>query len=181
MHDLANLEDRISEIYYNYYSDVYRFLICFSGNKSDAEDMTQEVFIRILKNLPSLNKKSKIKTWIFSIAKHVAVDNYRKKKIISFLTDGVLTKLESADKGPSEIMEQEEIKRIIHSAISNLKPNYRTVVILRGINEFSIKETSEILQCSEAKVKVNYHRALKELKKDLEIFSKKEVFEYAKG
>lgn len=109
------------------------------------------------------------------------MDNYRKKKIISFLTDGALTQLESADKGPNDIMEQKEMKRVIHSAISKLKPNYRAVVILRGINEFSIKETSEILQCSEAKVKVNYHRALKELKKDLGIFSKKEVFEYAKG
>ena len=180
MHDLACFEDRIIEIYNSYYSDVYRFLICFSGNQSDAEDMTQEVFIRILKNLPTLDKKDKIKTWIFSIAKHVAVDHYRKKKIISFFTDGFLLQLVSKDKGPNEIIEQEETKKIIHSAISKLKPNYRAVIILRGINEFSIKETSEILQCSEAKVKVNYHRALKELKKDLEKFSKEEVFEYAK-
>jgi len=57
------------------------------------------------------------------------------------------------------------MKKSVHEAISKLKPNYRTVVILRGINEFSIKETSEILQCSESKVKVDYHRALKELKR----------------
>ena len=61
------------------------------------------------------------------------------------------------------------MKKRVHEAISKLKPNYRTVVILRGINEFSIKETSEILQCSEAKVKVDYHRALKELKRRIKI------------
>ncbi len=61
------------------------------------------------------------------------------------------------------------MKKCVHEAISKLKPNYRAVVILRGINEFSVKETSEVLQCSESKVKVDYHRALKELKKRLNI------------
>lgn len=66
-------------------------------------------------------------------------------------------------------MEQNETKRLVHVAISKLKPNFRAVVILRGINELSIKETAEILQCSESKIKVDYHRALKELKKKLNI------------
>ncbi|MDA6131257.1 hypothetical protein OSK38_28320, partial [Escherichia coli] len=52
---------------------------------------------------------------------------------------------------------------------SRLKPGFKAVVILRAINEFSIKETSEILNCSESKVKVDYHRALKILKCKLDI------------
>ena len=75
----------------------------------------------------------------------------------------------STEKEPNELFEQNEIKRLVHTAISRLKPNYRAVVILRGISEFSIRETSEILQCSESKVKVDYHRALKELKKKLNL------------
>ena len=61
------------------------------------------------------------------------------------------------------------MEQMVHAAISKLKPKYRAVVILRGINECSIKETSEILQCSESKVKVDYHRALKDLKGKLNI------------
>ncbi len=76
MIDLDNLEDSISKIYKQYYSDVYRFLICFSGNQNDAEDYTQEVFIRVLNNLSNFNGSKNMKTWIFSIAKHVAVDHY---------------------------------------------------------------------------------------------------------
>ena len=169
MIDLKNLESSIVVIYNEHYLDVYRFLVCFSGNQNDAEDMTQEVFIRVLKNLPNFNSVNKLKTWIFSIAKHVAVDHYRKKKFASVFKDGFFKQLESNDNTPDEEFEITEIKQIVHGAISKLKPNYRAVVILRGINEFSIKETSEILQCTESKVKVDYHRALKELKRKLNL------------
>jgi RNA polymerase sigma-70 factor, ECF subfamily len=166
--DLDNLEDSISAIYRQHYLDVYRFLICFSGNQNDAEDLTQEVFIRVLNNLANFNSGS-LKTWIFSIAKHTAIDHYRKKKFSSIFKEGFFKQIVSTDKEPNELIEQSELKRCVHDAISKLKPHFRAVVILRGINEFSIKETSEILQCSESKVKVDYHRALKDLKRKLNI------------
>ena len=170
MIDLDNLEESIGKIYREYYLDVHRFLICFSGNQHDAEDITQEVFIRVLNNLSNFNSSSSnLKTWIFSISKHAAVDHYRKKKFVSIFKDGFFKQIASTDKDPNELMEQNQMKKRVHEAISKLKPNYRTVVILRGINEFSIKETSEILQCSESKVKVDYHRALKELKRRINI------------
>ncbi len=169
MFEFENLEDSISEIYHHYYLDVYRFLICFSGNQNDAEDLTHEVFIRVLKNFSNLNRVNNLKTWIFSIAKHVAIDHYRKKRFSSIFTEGFFKQLVSTVKEPSELIEENEMKRYVHSAISKLRPNHKAVVILRGINEFSIKETSEILQCSESKVKVDYHRALKELKKKINI------------
>lgn len=169
MLDNEKLEDNIDEIYNRHYLDVYRFLICFSGNQNDAEDLTQEVFIRVLNNLANLKSLKNVKTWIFSIAKHVAIDHYRKKKFASLFTDVFFKQMKSSQKEPTEVIEQNEMKRHIHQAISKLRPNFRAVVILRGINEFSIKETSEILQCSEAKVKVDYHRALKELKQKLSL------------
>lgn len=167
MIDKENLEDSIIDIYNHHYLDVYRFLICFSGNQNDAEDMTQEVFLRVLNNLSSLNRINNLKTWIFSIAKHVAVDHYRKKRFATLFTEGFFLQFKSNDTEPNELVEQSELKKSVHVAISKLKPNFRTVVILRGINELSIKETAEILQCSESKVKVDYHRALKALKNKL--------------
>lgn len=169
MLDHEKLEDTIDEIYNRHYLDVYRFLICFSANQNDAEDLTQDVFIRVLNNIANLKSLINVKTWIFSIAKHVAIDHYRKKKFVSLFTDGFFKQMISSQKEPNEVIEQNEVKRQVHQAISKLRPNYRAVVILRGINEFSIKETSEILQCSEAKVKVDYHRALKELKQTLSL------------
>jgi len=174
--DLKNLEESIVVIYNNHYFNVYRFLVCFSGNQNDAEDMTQEVFIRVLKNLPNYKAGNNLKTWIFSIAKHVAVDHYRKKKFTTLFKDGFFTKLASTDKKPDEELETTEVEQFVHEAISKLKPQFRTIVILRGINEFSIKEAAEILQCSEAKVKVDYHRALKELKRKLNLDAKEVLF-----
>jgi RNA polymerase sigma-70 factor, ECF subfamily len=167
--DTENLEDGISEIYNLHYLDVYRFLVCFSGSQNDAEDLTQEVFIRVLNNMSDLSRVSNLKTWIFSIAKHVAIDHYRKKRFSLIFSEGFFKQLVSTDKKLNELMEHNEMKQTVHNAISKLKPNFRAVIILRGINECSIKETSEILQCSESKVKVDYHRALKELKKKLNL------------
>ncbi|MDM5326316.1 RNA polymerase sigma factor [Neobacillus sp. CF12] len=169
MFDLENLEERISEIYHRHYLDVYRFLICFSGNQDEAEDMTQEVFIRVLKNISTFNGTSNLKTWIFSIAKHVAIDHYRKKRFSSIFKEGFFKHIVSKEKGPTELVELSEMQQLVQEAISKLKPTYRTVVLLRGINGFSIKETAEILNCSDSKVKVDYHRALKDLKKKLNI------------
>ncbi|WP_045523086.1 RNA polymerase sigma factor [Neobacillus niacini] len=169
MFDNENLEEKIDNIYNRHYLEVYRFLVCFSGNQNDAEDLTQEVFVRVLNNLSNIHSINNLKTWIFSIAKHVAIDHYRKRRFSSLFTDGFFRQIVSTEKEPNVLFEQNEMKRIVHTAISKLKPNYRAVVILRGINEFSIKETSEILKCSQSKVKVDYHRALKELKKRLNI------------
>ncbi|MEH7107484.1 RNA polymerase sigma factor [Bacillus sp. JJ1764] len=168
MPDIENYEANIIEIYRRHYFDVYRFLICFTGNQNDAEDLTQEVFIRVLNNLSNFNTGS-LKTWIFSIAKHIAIDHYRRKKFSSIFKEGFFKQLVSSDKEPKDLIVQNEMKKLLHVAISKLKPDFRAVVILRGINEFSIKETAEILNCSESKVKVDYHRALKILKNKLNI------------
>lgn len=162
-----SLENKIDEIYRHYYLDVYKFIICYSGNQNDSEDMTQEVFIRVLKNLSKYNYSASLKTWIFSIAKHVAIDHYRKTRFTYILKEGFFKQLISNEKGPIEYAEQNEFKNYVHETISKIKPNYRMVLILRGINEFSIKETAQILNYSEAKVKVVYHRALKELEQKL--------------
>ncbi len=177
---MDNIEDSINEIYCKYYLDVYRFLICFSGTQNDAEDLTQEVFIRVLRNLAKYNQRTTLKTWIFSIAKHVAIDHYRRKKFVTIFKEGFFTQLVSSEKLPYELIEQQKLKETLHQVISTLKPHFRAIIILRGINEFTIKETSKILRCSEAKVKVAYHRALKDLKKKLNI-DVEEVVENAKG
>jgi RNA polymerase sigma-70 factor, ECF subfamily len=177
--DAEKLEVTISRLYQEHYMDVYKFLVCFSGNRNDAEDLTQEVFIRVLNHLSRYNHQSSIKTWILSIAKHVAIDHYRKKKFVSIFKEGFFKKLVSAERQPNEEMEEREMKKSVHDAIASLKPDYRSIVILRGINEFSVKETSEILQCSQSKVKVSYYRALKELKKKLNVETE-EVLRHAR-
>ena len=156
-----DLEIRIKEIFHCHYEDVYQFLVYFTGNRNEAEDLTQEVFIRLLHALPSFQGQSSLKTWILAIARNVAVDHYRKQKLFFLYPDKWLKSVPSTSEKPDEELEKKELQGELYNALTRLKPKYRAVIILRGLKEYSIKETAHILRCSEAKVKVDYHRALK--------------------
>lgn len=176
---MGHLQEKIERIYDEYYRDVYQFLICFTGSRNEAEDLTQEVFIQVLKSLEKFNDQYRMKTWILTIARNVAVDHFRRHKFYSIFKEGFFTGLVSKEKNPDELIETKEQKELVHQAIAKLKPNYRAVVILRGINGLSIRETAEILNCSEGKVKVEYFRALKKLQETLN-FHLEEGFENAR-
>lgn len=155
------------ELYEHYFDDVYQYLLYFTNNQQEAEDLTQETFIRVFKNYQYFKMKSSIKTWIFSIAKHVAIDQYRKNKLISIFPDFLLQTRKSQIGNPEKEIENKTDWELLQEALLKLKPHYRNVVILRGIKEYSVNETAEILNWKESKVKVDYHRALKLLKKYL--------------
>lgn len=166
MQDQARLSEQIRCIYELYYRDVYHFFLLFTGTKSQAEDLTQEVFIKVLKALPTFEKRSSIKTWILSIAKHTGIDHYRRKKLIHFSSQ-LLRILPSKNGLPEKALVEKEERANLEQSLYKLKEKYRIVIILRCVNELSVKETAEILGWSEAKVKVSYHRALKQLKNEL--------------
>jgi RNA polymerase sigma-70 factor, ECF subfamily len=172
-------ETNIEKLYSTHHQDVYKFLICFTGNKNEAEDLTQDVFLRVIKSISSYNGSCSLTTWIFSIARHTAIDHFRKKRFYSIVKEPFFKNLPSNHLSPEELIIHDENKKMIHQAILQLKPSYRTVIILRGINEFSINETAEILNCSASKVKVTYHRAFKKLKEDIEATHLEEVLKNA--
>lgn len=167
---LSNKSSIIGALYDEFHKDVYHFAMYFTNNKQDAEDITQETFIKVLNNLHQLKEQSKKKAWILSIARNTAVDLIRKQKLIRFLP--TLIKLESiSDKETSTsipiIAEENWVE--LQNALLKLKPHYRSVIILRALNELSLKETAEALRCSEGKVRVDFHRALNLLKNDINL------------
>ncbi|MFI8684240.1 RNA polymerase sigma factor [Rossellomorea sp. NPDC077527] len=159
--------DRLEGLYETYFHDVYQYLFYFTNNSSEAEDLTQDTFMRVFKSYHSFRNQSSLKTWIISIAKRTAIDHYRKRKLISLLPDVLLNLRKSEEGIPEEEVEKSEEWQKVQAALSKLKPDYRNVVILRGLREYSVKETAEILDCKPSKVKVDYHRAMKQLKKEL--------------
>lgn len=156
----------INEIYDLYYRDVYHFALYFTNNKEEAEDITQETFIKVMKSIGGLKETGKLKTWILSITKNTAMDLHRKKKFIHLFPDWVFDKEKDHSTPEDRLIKKGEWAEL-QSALLKLKQQYRTVVILRGLKELSIKETAEVLGCTEAKVRVDYHRALQLLKKQV--------------
>jgi len=158
----------LESIFDLYYRDVYHFSLFYTNNKQEAEDITQETFLKVMKNISQLKDYSKVKTWIFSIAKNTAIDIQRKQKLINYIPK----LLHHAESPPStndldkELIRQ-EYWQLLQTALLKLKPHYRRIIILRGIKEFSVKETAEILECTELKIRVDYHRGLQLMKKHL--------------
>ena len=147
-------------VYEEHVQYVYRFLMYYLGNREDAEDITQETFIKAFNAWGGFDHRSSVRTWLIAIARNLAVDRIRRSQ-----RSRLLQRLfrQEVDPLPDEMFNQEETKREMYAAIQTLKPNYRAVVILRGVQEYSIAEVADILGWSESKVKVTFHRAIKSL------------------
>jgi len=161
----------IEELYDEFHKDVYHFALYFTNNKEEAEDITQDTFIKVMKNLYQLKDMSKRKTWILSIAKNTAIDLKRKHKLIHFLPQVLLGNRQQAfneESNETQLVNKENWSSI-QEALLHLKPHYRTIVILRALKELSVSETAGILGCTEAKVSVDFHRAVNKLRKELHV------------
>ncbi|MDX5475183.1 MAG: RNA polymerase sigma factor [Bacillaceae bacterium] len=154
--------EQIQQWYEEYADGIYHFLIYYTGKK-DVEDLVQEVFIRAIQSFHTFQGKSSPKTWLYSIARHIAIDNIRKKKF-KWIKEEFLQTVKSPDKSPEEILHASEEVRELYHSLNKLKKNYREVIILRGIKDFSVSETAEILNWNESKVNVTLHRAINALK-----------------
>jgi RNA polymerase sigma-70 factor, ECF subfamily len=150
----------ISDWFRQYSDDIYNFLLYRLG-KADVEDLVQEVFIKAMNGINSFNGNSNPKTWLYSIARNIAIDEIRRRNRNQWRT---MLSFDSnhepiTDRTPEQILDLSEGNRLLYNSIQSLKSNYRDVIILRGIKGLSVQETSEILQWSENKTRSTYHRA----------------------
>lgn len=154
-------------LYETYYNDLYQYVFYSVSNQALAEDLTQEVFIRALLAYDQFRGESTEKTWLFAIARRAIIDWYRKKKREVLFDFTTWKQPPSEERLPDELAEARDDTRALYEGIQKLKPNYRDVVILRSIQDLSIKETADIMGWNVTKVKVTHHRALKKLKEIL--------------
>ncbi|WP_079710546.1 RNA polymerase sigma factor [Paraliobacillus ryukyuensis] len=158
--------NKITDWFYQYNKDVYHFLVYYTGSE-DVEDMVQEVYIRAIKGFDSFQGKSSPKTWLLGIARHVGIDEVRRKKRVRILhVDYFYKENELKDENsPERILQLNEEHKQLYRIIKSLKSNYKDVIILRGIKELTVAETASVLNWNENKVRITYHRALKILQK----------------
>lgn len=162
--DRSHIFDRLYEAHYN---ELYQYVFYSVSNPTQAEDLTQEVFVRALLAYEKFRGDSSEKTWLFAIARRVVIDWYRKKNREVLFDFTTWKQPPSNERLPDELAEATEDIRALYEGIQQLKANYRDVVILRSIQDLSIKETAEITGWNVTKVKVTHHRALKKLKEIL--------------
>lgn len=166
------MDSVFEELYQKYHQDIFQFLFYMVRKRELAEDLVQEVYIKVLKSHHTFKGKSSEKTWLFSIARHVAIDYFRKqrgwrKRLVEKFD---ITEHPIKDKAPlpEEIAMQNEEIQMVYQSLDACTLDQRLVIILRFIQELSIAETAEALGWTESKVKTTQHRALKVLKKELQ-------------
>ncbi|MCA1061449.1 RNA polymerase sigma factor SigW [Rossellomorea aquimaris] len=160
--------------------ELYRdkvFQICYRmlGNRHEAEDIAQEAFIRAYVNIETFNQKRKFSTWLFRIATNLCIDRIRKKKPDYFLdaevagTEGLTmySQVAADVQLPEDEVENMELQETIQTEISKLPEKYRSVIVLKYIEELPLQEISEILDLPLGTVKTRVHRGREALRKQL--------------
>jgi len=157
-----------------YLKSIYSFVYQYTRNSQDAQDITQEVFIKVWRSSRRFDQKKSFKTWIFSIAKNTAIDFFRKKKAIPFSVfenaEGnniIVDALVDTAPIPDELFEQAGIARMLNSAMDKLSLKYRMVLSLHYNDHFTFREISEILEESINTVKTRHRRGIVTLRKFL--------------
>jgi RNA polymerase sigma-70 factor (ECF subfamily) len=165
-----------SELVSRYQNKIYRLAKHITQNDEDAEDVLQEAFLKAYEHIGGFQGNSKFYTWIVRIAVNEALMKLRKRK-----SDRTVPLDEPVDTGeemvnreiavwednPEQRYSQSEIQQILDEAVETLKPDFRTVFVLRDIEELSTEETAEALNISVPAVKSRLLRARLALREKL--------------
>ena len=158
-------------LYEQYHQDVFKFLIYLTRNRDHAEDLSHEVYVRVLRAYAGFEGKSSEKTWLFSIAKNVAIDHFRKnsvrRKHLYDKFDWEKSELVSTGILPDEMaVISEEMKELLKE-LDTCTGDQKMVIHMRYFHDLSIAESAEVLGWTEGKVKTTQHRAIKSLQKKI--------------
>ncbi len=162
--------DSFDELVERYADYIYNFIHQSVSEREWAEDLAQEVFVKVWKNLKKFDTKKKFKVWIFKIARNTIIDFFRKRKEIKFSDlEKKEEEFEIPDTGPipSEIFEQKEIREEVKKAIDSLPLIYRLVLSSYHQDGFNFREMAEISGVSANTIKSRYRRGLAMLKEKL--------------
>ncbi|HEX4810756.1 MAG TPA: RNA polymerase sigma factor [Bryobacteraceae bacterium] len=165
-----------SDLVQHYDRRVFRMAKQITQNEDDAEDVLQESFLKAYTHLDDFQGNSKFYTWLVRIAVNEALMKLRKRRSdrtvplddpIDTGEDSVVREIAVWEDNPEQKYSREEMASILDQAIQSLKPAYRTVFILRDIEEMSIEETAEALNLSISAVKSRLLRARLQLREKL--------------
>lgn len=158
-------KDAFGRIYELFFSKIYRFIYFSLGDKELSEDLAQNTFLRCWRSLQSFSDtKGSFQAFLFTIARNILIDWYRKKKEVSLEKVEDPASLENIE---SEAVKKEE-KEIVWNALLRLKEFEKQVVILRYFEELSFADIAKIVGKKETAVRVKLHRTLKKMKHYLE-------------
>jgi len=166
--------DAFEQIVKMYENKICQTIFFVVKNESKVEDIAQEVFIKVYKNLSKFNEQSSLYTWIYRITMNACFDEMKKEKKVYHLSTYVETddgeqeiEYEDESQNIDDIVERKLNKEVLIKSIKSLNEEYRSLIVLRDIKGFSYWEISDILNMKLGTVKSKISRAREALKKEL--------------
>lgn len=159
-------QEAFTELVRRFNKKVYGVAFRMMGNHPDADDVTQEAFIRIYKNRKSIKSVNLFSCLLMKIATNYAIDLIRKKKNRfvaiddeSTTTNSLKAQLRDVRLGPDQRIENKQLMDQIQQAVDMLPPRQKTAIILHDIEGYSKPEIADIMECPQATVRSNLHIA----------------------
>lgn len=157
-------QEAFAEIVYSFTDAVYNLCYRMLGDGAEAEDATQEAFLRAYNHLKSYDEARSFKTWLLSIASNHCIDRIRKRrmKFISLdepLPSGSPLEIASHEPLPEEMTLRRERSAMVQSMLDELAPDYRAAVVLRYWYDYSYSEIADALNTTESAIKSRLFRA----------------------
>ena len=150
---------------------VFNVAYKFVGKHDEAEDLTQDIFLKIFRALNTFDRRANFQTWIISISRNLCIDHYRsvrkERQTIARDVDAGDLQPVSAERGPYAAAEHQDLRAMLRQALHTLPATLRTAVVLRDLQELSYQEIADQLKLPEGTVKSRINRGRLELARQL--------------
>src|SRR5207253_7426695 len=137
------------------------------GDEMDAEDLAQQVFIRVWRSAPRYQPTAKFTTWLFKITRNLVFNELRRKRHFVDHTEEVAELVERVEKEPDRVLLEGELQKAIQTAINQLPESQRMAIILRRYEEMSYEDIAKVMETTVPAVKSILFRARAELREKL--------------
>jgi RNA polymerase sigma-70 factor (ECF subfamily) len=165
----ASGAEAIGELYDRYNEQVFRYVWARVYDRNSAEDLTGEVFVRMVANLPKYRPTSTpFLAWLYRIAHNLVIDHYRKEENKRELHLDQVDQLLLDTNNPADMTEDKMFYNRVKIALLEINPTWQEVIVLRFLMGMSLQEVAVTLGKSVGAVKVAQHRGLKELRNVLQ-------------
>jgi RNA polymerase sigma-70 factor (ECF subfamily) len=154
-----------------YRRKIFNVAYKFVGRHEEAEDLTQEIFLKVFKSLDTFDRRANFQTWLISVSRNLCIDHYRKVRQERQTIDRRMDARELSPVSPEpdavSALEQQDRVALLREALAALPESLRTAVLMRDIQELSYQEIADRLQLPEGTVKSRINRGRAELARQI--------------
>lgn len=159
------------QIVRQHWRKVYNLAYKFVGKHDEAEDLAQDIFVKIFKALKTFDRRANFQTWLISISRNLCIDHYRsvrkERETMARDVDASALSPVSKERGPHALAEHSDLRELLRKALAELPPALRTAVVLRDLQEYSYQEIADQLNLPEGTVKSRINRGRLELARQI--------------